>query len=222
MDVQMVGIVGGTGAWGSGLALRLAAAGVPVFIGSRSADKALAAAQELQQRFPDVQVKGGTNYDAAAAGEVVVISVPFAGQAAITGEIAPACSGKIVLDVTVPLAPGDPTSPAVVAEGSAGQRTQKIMGDGARVVAGLHTIAASVLKDLENPPGVDALLCGDDQEAKQVISQLCKLIGLRPVDCGPLSNSQTLERLVPLIIGINRRYRRRDVGLRLTGLPDDV
>lgn len=221
MNHQTVAIVGATGDLGSGLALRWAAAGIPVYLGSRSADRAMAAAKQLQERLPAAQVRAGTNWEAASAGDVVVLSVPFEAQEGIIRSIASACQGKVVLDVTVPLAPGDPTSPAPVAEGSAGQRAQKLLGEGVRVVAGLHTIAAALLSQLERPLAVDALLCGDDAGAKDVIARLVRLIGLRPIDCGPLANAQTLERLVPLIIGINKRYRRRDVGIRFTGLPDE-
>lgn len=219
-DQPTIAIVGGTGDLGSGLALRWAAAGVPVYVGSRSAERAEAAAEELRKRVPNAPVRAGDNYSAAAAGDIVVISVPFAAQEAIVGSIAEACRGKVVLDVTVPLAEGDPTRPASVPEGSAGERTQKLLGPEARVVAGLHTVAAASLIDLNKSLDVDALICGDDAEAKEVIAKMTRVIGLRPVDCGPLANAQTLERLVPLIIGINKRYRRRHVGIKLTGLPE--
>jgi len=217
-----VTIVGATGDLGFGLALRLAHAGVPVVIGSRDAERAAAAAERVRAAVPDADVRGLANPDAAAASDLVVLSVPFASQASTLRSIRAALRpGTVLLDVTVPLATavgGRPTRTLGVPQGSAAQQAQELVPDGVTVVAGLHTVAASHLADLDHAFDEDALLCGDDNDAKERVAALIERIpGLRPVDAGRLEMARIVEQLTALTIGINVRHKVT-AGIRIAGL----
>jgi len=217
-----VTIVGATGDLGFGLALRLAAAQVRVVIGSRDAERAAEAAERVHAAVPDADVRGLANPDAAAASDLVVLSVPFASQAStlrsISGALRP---GTVLLDVTVPLATavgGRPTRTLGVPQGSAAQQAQELVPDGVSIVAGLHTVAARHLADLEHVFEEDALLCGDDGDAKARVAELLRQIpGLRPVDAGRLEMARIVEQLTALTIGINVRHKVT-AGIRIAGL----
>jgi NADPH-dependent F420 reductase len=217
-----VTIVGATGDLGFGLALRLAQAGVPVVIGSRDAARAEEAAERVRARVPGADVRGLANAEAAAASDLVVLSVPFASQAAtlrsIRGALKP---GSVLLDATVPLATaigGRPTRTLGVPQGSAAQQAQELVPDGVSVVAGLHTVAASHLADLGHAFEEDALLCGDDGDAKTRVAELLRRIpGLRPIDAGRLEMARIAEQLTALTIGINVRHKVT-AGIRIAGL----
>lgn len=218
-----VTIVGATGDLGFGLALRLAAAEVPVVIGSRDAERAEEAAGRVRAAVPAADVRGLANPDAAAASDVVVLSVPFASQAATLKSIREALRpGSVLLDVTVPLATavgGRPTRTLGVPQGSAGQQAQELVPDGVSVVSGLHTVAAKHLADRGHAFAEDALICGDDRESKARIAELLRRIpGLRPVDAGRLESARILEQLTALTIGINVRHKTT-AGIRIVGLP---
>jgi 8-hydroxy-5-deazaflavin:NADPH oxidoreductase len=223
MPPSPVTIVGATGELGFGLALRLAAAGVPVAIGSRDATRAAAATERVRQAVPAADVRGLTNPEAAAAAELVVLSVPFASQANTLRAIAEALRpGALLLDATVPLASavgGRATRVLSVWQGSAAQQAQELVPAGVSVVSGLHTVAASHLADLEHPLDEDVLICGDERGAKARVAALLKRIpGLRPIDAGRLEMSRITEQLTALTIGVNARHRTT-AGVKLTGLP---
>jgi 8-hydroxy-5-deazaflavin:NADPH oxidoreductase len=218
-----VTIVGATGDLGFGLALRLAQAGVPVTIGSRDAARAEEAAQRAQAAVPGADVRGLSNPDAAAAADLVVLSVPFVSQAATLRSIGEALRpGTLLLDATVPLATavgGRPTRVLGVPQGSAAQQAQELVPDGVTVVAGLHTVAAKHLSDLGHALDEDVLLAGDDRDAKRRVAELIRLIpGLRPIDAGRLEMARIAEQLTALTIGINVRHKVT-AGIKLTGLP---
>ena len=218
-----VTIVGATGDLGYGLALRLAAAGVPVTIGSRDAERAAEAAERVRAAVPNADVRGLANPEAAAAADVVVLSVPFASQASTLRSIAAALKpGTLLVDVTVPLAAavgGRPTRTLIVPQGSAAQQAQELVPDGVVVVSGLHTVAAKHLADLEHPLDEDVLIAGDDRDAKARVAALVRRIpGLRPIDAGRLEMARITEQITALTIGINIRHKAT-AGIKLTGLP---
>lgn len=219
-----VTIVGATGDLGFGLALRLARAGVAVTIGSRDAGRAAEAAQRVAAAVPGAQVSGLANPEAAAANDLVVLSVPFATQAATLRSLREALRpGTVLLDVTVPLAAavgGRPTRVLTVWQGSAAQQAQELVPDGVTVVSGLHTVAARHLSDLDHELDEDTLLAGDDRAAKARVAALIGLIdGLRPIDAGRLEMARITEQLTALTIGINIRHKAT-AGLKITGLPN--
>jgi 8-hydroxy-5-deazaflavin:NADPH oxidoreductase len=219
-----VGVIGGTGAEGFGLALRLAKAGHHVVIGSRDAGRGAEAAARASALI-DVPVEGTDNANATAAAGVagvVAVTVPYAGQADIYRSIADAVvPGTVVLDATSPLATavgGRPWQVLRPWHGSAAEQAQAILGDRARVVAALHTIAAGTLTDLEHDLDSDVLVCGDDAEAKARVGSLIDDIpGLRWVDCGRLEQARVSEPLTALLVSINRTYRIKDSGFRIIG-----
>lgn len=218
-----VTIVGATGDLGFGLALRLAAARVPVVIGSRDAGRAAEAAERVREAVSDADVRGLANPEAAAACELVVLSVPFASQAATLRSIRGALrAGSVLLDVTVPLATavgGRPTRTLIVPQGSAAQQAQELVPEGVAVVAGLHTVAAKHLADLDHAFDEDVLLCGDEPAAKEQVAALLRWIpGLRPVDAGRLEIARILEQLTALTISINVRHKAT-AGVKIVGLP---
>jgi NADPH-dependent F420 reductase len=218
-----VAVVGGTGAEGFGLALRLARAGHRVVIGSRDAGRGAESASKASE-LAGVPVEGTDNAGATAiAGDgVVVVTVPYAGQTeiyrAIKDNVAP---GSVVLDATSPLATavgGRPWQVLRPWHGSAAEQAQTILGSGVRVVAGLHTIAADALRELDHGVESDVLLCGDDRDAKVRVGSLIDGIpGMRWIDCGRLEMARVAEPLTALLVSINRTYRLKDSGFRIVG-----
>lgn len=218
-----VAIVGGTGAEGFGLALRLAKAGHHVTIGSRSAEKAAASVEEAKGILGvGATVDGAVNADSVQAKSVVFVTVPFEGQALIYDAIKDAVGAEtVVCDCTSPLmaAVGGRASHVLRPwHGSAAEFAKSILPKGTRLVAAFHTIAADVLRDLEEDVDSDALVMGDDADAKAVVGSLIGDIpGMRWVDCGGLQMARIAEGLTPLLISINRRYKVRQSGFRVTG-----
>jgi NADPH-dependent F420 reductase len=220
MDVT---VIGGTGQEGFGLTLRLAKAGHHVTIGSRSAEKAVASAETARERVGgDAAVDGTTNEEAAASADVLIVTVPFAGQADIYRAIKPVVpAGAIVLDATSPLATavgGRAWQVVRPWHGSAAEQADAILSQGVRMVAAFHTIAGDALQDLESTLETDVLVCGDDAEAKAVVGTLVDdITGLRWVDAGALSMARIVETMTALLISVNRTYKVRDSGFRVIG-----
>jgi len=224
MPDDQVTVIGGSGALGSGLALRLAGAGVSIVIGSRDATRAQEAADWVLQRAPEATVRGLTNAEAAAASEVVFLCVPFRNQSeTLTNLKEHLREGQLLVDATVPLAAavsGRATRVLGVWQGSAAQQAAEMVPDGVRVVAALHTINAPGLKDPDHAMDEDVLVCGDRRGDKARAAALIELIpGLRCVDAGRLEMARIAEALTALLIGINARYKTH-AGIRLTGLAE--
>jgi 8-hydroxy-5-deazaflavin:NADPH oxidoreductase len=213
-------IIGGTGVLGSGLARRWSAAGYDVIIGSRSADKAEAAARSIASAAPGAAVRGAANAAAAEAGDVVVLAVPWASHAEILDEIKPYVAGKIVIDATVPLVPPKVARVQLPAETSAAVAAQRRLGEGVRVVAAFHNVAANKLQT-DAPIDCDVLVFGDDPADRSVVIALAEAAGLNGVHAGPLANAVAAEALTSVLIGINRHYKVAGAGIRITGLGKD-
>jgi NADPH-dependent F420 reductase len=216
-----IGIAGGTGQLGYGLALRFLTVGYEVVIGSRQREKAEEAASKLKtesQQGDNAVVRGGTIEECAQQSDIIFLAVPFAAQLATAQKLYPACIGKVVVDTTVPLMPGNPTEIHVM-YCSAAEGVQTALSAETKVVSGFHTVSHTLLSNLEKELEGDVLICGDDDAAKQAVVEIAKKIGMRGIDAGPLTNARTLERITPLIIGMNKRYKRRHIGLHFTGLP---
>jgi 8-hydroxy-5-deazaflavin:NADPH oxidoreductase len=221
-----VSVIGGTGEEGFGLTLRLARAGHHVVIGSRSAEKGAGAAADAREKLSaygvDARVDGTRNEEAAASSGVVAVTVPFAGQADIYRSIKAAVKpGTIVLDATSPLATavgGRAWQTVRPWHGSAAEQAEAILGEGFRIVAGLHTIAGEALSNLDHDLESDVFVCGDDAEAKATVGSLIADIpALRWIDCGALSMARISETLTALLVSINRTYKVRESGFRVVG-----
>jgi 8-hydroxy-5-deazaflavin:NADPH oxidoreductase len=224
--METVPIIGGTGALGFGLALRLARAGTPVAIGSRDAGRAEEAAGQVRERVPDAEAEGLENSAAARRGPIVFLCVPFRAQSENLTNLKGALSERQVLvDATVPLAAavsGKATRLLGVPQGSAAQQAQEMAPEGVTVVSALHTVSAPVLGDIDAELDEDVLVAGDSKEAKRRVAEvIARIRGLRPVDCGRLETARLVEGLTPLLISVNIRHRTH-AGLKLTGLPEEL
>lgn len=218
-----VAIIGGTGAEGFGLALRLGKAGHSVVIGSRAEERGSEAAERARQVLgTDADVTGTANEEAASRGDVVFVTVPFEGQAETYRAMKPKLRrGAIVCDATSPLATavgGRAWHVVRPWHGSAAEQAAAILEVGGRMTAGFHTVSAGALQALEAPMDSDVLVCGDDPDAKAVVGGLIEDIPrLRWVDCGLLSQARIAETMTALLISVNRAYGVHDSGFRITG-----
>jgi NADPH-dependent F420 reductase len=211
-----LGIVGGTGKVGSGLAQRWARAGHVIAIGSRDPAKARAHAEELATK--GVAVVGGGNVWAAREGEIVVLTVPYAAHGETLRAIVEAVAGKVLVDVTVPLKPPKVSRVQLPAGQAAALEAQALVGPSTPVVATLHHVSATHLADPARAIECDVLVAADDTRAKAVAIGLVRDLGLRGLDAGPLVNAIALESLTPVLIHMNRTYRSQGAGIVFTDL----
>ena len=221
---RKIGIVGGTGAEGSGLAYRWARAGETILIGSRDAHRAEDTAQRLSGRFgPGARISGADNATVVTQCDVVALTVPFSGQAALLKQLKPLWRpDTIVIDTSVPLATsigGAATQVLVVWQGSAAQQTRELLPSHVGLAAAFQNLSADTLIG-DGPVDCDVLICSDDERARQVAAELTgKIPGARPLNGGKLENARIIESITALLIGLNMRYKVHGVGVRITGLP---
>jgi NADPH-dependent F420 reductase len=218
-EQKVIAVLGGTGAEGSGLALRWARAGHRVILGSRNPEKAAAMVEELNQALGNGTVTWHDNKSAAEQAEIVMLTVPFAAQRATVEEVASALSGKILVDATVPLMPPKVNRVQLPEGGSAVAAIQQLLGASVRVVSAFQNVSAHHLKDLGHPVDCDVLICGDDPEAREVVVGLAADLGLRGIHAGPICNSAAVEAMTSILISINMRYKTSATGIRITGVP---
>jgi NADPH-dependent F420 reductase len=211
-----VAIVGGTGNLGTALALRLAAPGVKIIIGSRDAEKAKKVVADLKPKMRAGEIAGMANADAVKEAEFVVIAVPYEGHMQMVSDLKGQLAGKVVIDTVVPLNKGKPFVPPA---GSALLEAQQILADEAPVIGALHNISAVDLGDVDSPLG-DVLVCGDKTEAKKKVMEIIQRIGARPFDGGPAGNAYVIEGLTGVIIHLNRKYKSKHGSIRITGIRD--
>ena len=221
---RKIAIVGGTGAEGSGLAYRLAKAGEHVLIGSRDAARAAATAKQLREALGGgAPVEGMENSAAVASCDVAIITVPFAGVAPLLKQLKSAWkSGTVAIDATVPLAAsvgGAATRMLGVWQGSAAEQTRELLPAGVSLAAAFQNLSAELLASHASVD-CDVLICGDDEEAKKVATELVgKIEGARALNGGRLENARIIESVTALLIGLNMRYKVHTAGIRFTGLP---
>jgi len=219
----LIAIIGGTGPEGSGLALRWARAGESIVIGSRDASRARAAAAQIAARAGALgSVEGLENSQAVKMCDVVVLTVPFSGQAELLKQLKPSFRpGTVLIDATVPLAAavgGRPTRLLGVWQGSAAEQAAEIVGKNVTVAAAFHSLSATVL-DGDHDVDCDVIVCSDDDRARTVASELAvKIPGVRAVDGGKLENARIVEAITALLITLNIRHKVHGAGLRITGL----
>ena len=213
-----IGIVGGTGREGRGLALRWAAKGHAIVVGSRDAARAQEKARELSAELTGGvgSITGGSNEE-AAGGEVVLLTVPYAAHADTLRGLRGALAGRIVIDITVPLVPPKVTQVNLPAGTSAALEAQALLDPTTRVVATLHHVSSAHLGEPGHAIDCDVLVCSDDQEARTVAIGLIEDLGLRGLDAGVLKNAVALESLTPVLLHLNRKYKT-NTGIRITGL----
>jgi len=214
-----IAILGGTGALGGGLAIRWAAAGYSLLLGSRNAASAETAAAELNGKVGRQAARGLANPDAAAAADIVVMTVPHASQRPTLESVRAAVQGKVFVDTTVPLLPGKVRTVHLPPEGSAAQATQALLGDAVKVVSAFQNVAAHRLADLDDRVECDVLVCGNDQGAREQVVKLADDAGLKGWHAGRIENSAVAEGMTSVLIFMNQRYGIDGAGVRITGTP---
>lgn len=214
-----IAVIGGTGSEGGGLALRFAHAGYSVIVGSRDVTKAKQAASDINQKTGANRATGSDNIEAADKAQLVVMTVPYAGQIVTAQSLASHLKGKILIDATVPLVPPKVSRVQLPEGGSAVANLQALLGADVRVVAAFQNVSAHHLVDLSHDVECDVLVCGDDAAACDTVIALAGDIGLRGIYAGAVCNAAAVEALTSVLIAINRRYKAAGSGIRITGLP---
>jgi NADPH-dependent F420 reductase len=221
-----IGIIGGTGDQGLGLALRFVKAGEEVIIGSRDvkkAENAVTLGKNMLESEELPNIMGMTNQEAAQEGDLLLLTVPLQAQMVTLRSIKDNVEGKVLIDATVPMESclgGSPIRYVNLWDGSAAERTANFLSDkNVRVVSAFNNISAASLTNLEKDIDCDCLISGDDQEAKDEVMKLAeKIPGVRAIDCGSLENARIVEKITPLLINLNIRNRIKLAGIRITGL----
>jgi hypothetical protein len=213
-----VAVLGGTGKEGKGLAYRWARAGYRVLIGSRTPEKAVAAAEEISGMLGEgISVKGLGNLEAAHEANIAVLTVPYAAHRDTLETLKEELKGKILVDVTVPLVPPKVATVQMPAAGSAAQEAKQIVGEDVQVCAAFQNIAHEHLLDNADVE-CDVLVTGTSKEARAEVIRLVEAAGLRGWDAGPIENSVVVEGLTSVLIGINKKYGSTHAGIKITGI----
>jgi NADPH-dependent F420 reductase len=211
-----IGLIGGTGREGRGLALRWARAGHSIRIGSRDAAKAKAKAAELLAEGA-TGIEGGDNAWAASS-DVVLLSVPYGAHKETLEALRPNLEGRILIDITVPLKPPRVAEVNLPAGQAAALEAQAIVGPSCKVVAALHHVSSVHLGDPDHALECDVLVCSDDQAARDTVIRLIEDLGTVALDAGPLRNAIALESLTPVLLHLNKRYKKAGIGVRFTNV----
>ncbi len=221
MQPLSIGILGGTGMEGKGLAYRWAKAGYPVRIGSRSAEKAEAAAAELMGLLPDAHIQGMDNLEAAEKSEIIVVTVPYAAHRDTLMSVKDSLKGKLLIDVTVPLVPPKLSKVQMPPAGSAAQEALEILGPEVLIASAFQSISYKHLMG-ESIADCDVLVTGTSPETRARAIELVKAAGFTGWDAGPIENSVVVEGLASVLIGINKKYGSKHAGFRITGVPSSL
>lgn len=199
-------IIGGTGPQGQGLALRFARAGVPVALGSRDAARGKEIADDLMTKLPtgSAKIDGmGNEAAVAAASECVMLAVPYAAHNVTLEALKPHLAGKILIDIVVPLAPGDPKTVEMPPEGSATEAAQSLLGPSIPVVGALHNVSATTLNNLDWAINCDILICGDSLPARKVVMELVNKLDVQTYNSGNAKAARCIEAITPILIRQN-------------------
>jgi 8-hydroxy-5-deazaflavin:NADPH oxidoreductase len=219
--IRTIGIIGGTGKEGQGLAYRWLKAGYRVLVGSRQVEKAQAAAAELRALAgSDKDVSGVTNPEAAIQADLVVLTVPYTAHRSTLEGLKACLVGKILVDVTAPLVPPRVTRVQMPPAGSAAQEALEIVGEGVQVVSAFQNISYEKLlhdEDIE----CDVLVCGTSKAARSAVLELVRAAGMVGYDAGPIENSVVVEGLTSILIGINKQFGVQSSGVKIIGIPGE-
>jgi 8-hydroxy-5-deazaflavin:NADPH oxidoreductase len=218
MTLGPIAILGGTGQQGSGLARRLAAAGVHVIVGSRDPQRARATVDAWS---PPVRVDVAENAAAAASADTILLAVPYATIDALLEEITPHLRpDAVAIDLIVPLTfAGGKMAMLDVPEGSAAEHIRARLPPTVALACAFKTIPAHLVDRVDEPLDCDEFICGDSDAARgRAVELVAQIAGLRAVDVGPLARARSIEQLTALAIAINRRHKRHDARFRIVGL----
>ena len=215
---ETIAILGGTGDLGGGLARRWSRAGYTIIIGSRTLEKGEQAASDLLAEFPDLNVTGMENLEAATKANVVVLTVPFAHQVSTLEVVKPGLIGKVLVDVTVPLMPPKVGTVQMPERGSAAEMAQDTVGEDVHVVSAFQNVGAQHLRE-DHAIACDVLVTGNKRAARDKVIELVEAVGLKGWHAGPLANAAAAEALTSVLITINRHHKIEGSGLTITGEP---
>jgi NADPH-dependent F420 reductase len=215
-SIKSIAILGGTGDLGGGLARQWSRAGFQILIGSRTLEKGKAAADTLLAEFPDLNVTGHENLDAATAADIVVLTVPFAHQLSTLETVKPGMIGKILIDVTVPLVPPKVGTVQMPEKGSAAVQAQDFLGDDVSVVSAFQNVGAQHLQE-DHAIECDVLVTGNKRVSREVVIALVQAVGLKGWHAGPLANAAAAEAMTSVLISINKHHKIDGAGIVITG-----
>jgi len=218
MTIESIAILGGTGDLGGGLARQWSRAGYKILIGSRTDEKGKAAAAALLAEFPDLNVSGHENLEAATAADLVVLTVPFDHQISTLGSVKSALAGKVLVDVTVPLKPPKVGTVQLPEGGSAGQMAQDFLGEDVHVVSAFQNVGAVHLQE-DHQIQCDVLVTGNKRAARDEVIKLIEAVGLKGWHAGPIANAAAAEALTSVLITINRHHGIEGAGIVISGEP---
>jgi 8-hydroxy-5-deazaflavin:NADPH oxidoreductase len=220
IEIKKVAVLGGTGKEGKGLAYRWAKAGLEVVIGSRNLDKAVASAEELNQKINDrsITINGMENDKAARWCDLAVLTIPFSAHVAMLESLKEELRNKILIDVTVPLVPPKVSKVQMPAAGSAAQEAQNLLGETVQVVTAFQNISYERLLNDEEVD-CDVIVCGTGKEARKIVIGLVEKAGMKGWDGGVIENSAVIEGMTSILIGLNKQFEGSAAGIRITGLP---
>jgi 8-hydroxy-5-deazaflavin:NADPH oxidoreductase len=221
ITVKKIAILGGTGKEGKGLAYRWAKAGLEVVIGSRTQEKAQAVANELNGKLKEngETVKGMENKNAADWSDLVVLTVPHSAQMNMLQTVKESVSGKILINVTVPLVPPKVTKVQMPPAGSAAQEAQDFLGEQTAVVAAFQNVSYERLLNDEDV-NCDVIVCGTGKAARQVVINLVQKAGMVGWDGGVIENAVVVEGMTSILIGLNKQFEGRAAGIKITGIDE--
>ena len=212
--IQIIGVLGGSGALGSGLSYRLGKAGYQVIIGSRNPGNSSEKVNEINQRLKQEKISIESNYLAAEKSDLVILAVPFSNHRVIVQEIAPVVQNKIVLDTTVPLVPPKVARVQLPEYGSVAKKTQELLGKEVRVVSAFQNVAASHL-DGDDALAGEILVFGNNKDARETIIGLIQEIGMKGWHAGSIDNSVVAESMTSVLIFMNKFYNMEGAGINI-------
>ncbi len=220
-ETYTIGIIGGTGKEGKGLAYRWVQAGHHVIIGSRQAEKAQRAVEELKALLEEGgELEGMENSEAVAACDIAVVTVPYAAHRPTLEGLKGVLDGKIVVDVVVPIVPPKVTKVQMPSAGSVAQEAQEILGENCRVVDAFQNISYERLMNQDEDVDCDVLVCGKSKAAREVVLGLVADTGLKGWDAGPIENAVVVEGMTSVLIGLNIQHKVKASGIRITGISE--
>jgi NADPH-dependent F420 reductase len=221
LEPLRVGIIGGTGNAGRGLALRFALAAFEVTIGSREPERAVETAAGLRARRPGAAIEGASNEDAVSRADVVILAIPFSHVEAMLAQTRDAFRpGSLLIDVTVPVV-FEAGAPRFVepAEGSAAEHVRRRLPDHVALACVFKTLPARLVEDVDHPLRCDDFICGDSKPSRdRAMAIATRIPTLRPIDAGPLEAARIIERMTLLAITLNRRYKSHTVRFQVLGI----
>lgn len=215
---DIIAVIGGTGKEGSGLALRWGKAGYRVIIGSRDGARAQAKADEMNSTNGNTSLSGAENLEAAKAATIIVLTVPYDSHKTTLEYLKDALHGKILVDVTVPLAPPKIRTVHLPEGNSASLEAQALLGAEVKIVTAYQNISSVHLGEDGDVIACDVLICGDDETAKNTVIEMTGALGMRGIDAGLLANSVAVEALTPVLLYINKKYKVKSSGIVITGI----